>query len=103
LNGLDLAESPPIPTSAALATSTSESLSSCPIEPADQVVAQVVSEHVPCTKPFGALAKLTALAAAVEAMSTGHARVLAAELRAELEALSGPCATVVNLATRRDR
>lgn len=42
-----------------------------------------------------------ALAAAVEALASGHARTLAAELRAELEAVSGPRADVVSLDDHR--
>lgn len=101
LNGLDLAESLAIPTSDALATSTPDSPSARSVVGLDQVVAEVVPEGASYTDPFGALVRLTALAAAVEAMSTGHARVLAAQLKADLEALSGPCATVVELVGRR--
>ena len=48
-------------------------------------------------------ARAAALAAAVEAMSTGHARVLAAELRALLEAATDGDAGVVSLADERAR
>ncbi len=41
--------------------------------------------------------RAVALAAAVEALSTGHARVLAAELRALLDEVAGPRAAVVGL------
>ena len=63
-----------------------------------QVVGRVVS-----AEPFSALAHLTALAAAVEALTTGHAKILAGQLRQELEQLSGPSATVVHLAGRARR
>lgn len=46
-------------------------------------------------------ARTLALAAAVEALAEGHARVLAAELRARLEALAGPIAEVVPLTAQR--
>lgn len=45
--------------------------------------------------------RTVALAAAVEALSEGHARVLAAELRARLEAASGAGGAVVALTSRR--
>ena len=45
-------------------------------------------------------ARLVALAAAVEALSTGHARVIATELRRALEAACG-AAEVVSIASRR--
>lgn len=41
------------------------------------------------------LAKAVALAAAVEALATGHARVLAGELVKLLEGMAGPAAAVV--------
>lgn len=53
-------------------------------------------------RPAGTLdARIVALAAAVEAMSTGHARVLAGELRALLEAHAGAGAVVIPM-RRRD-
>lgn len=52
------------------------------------------------SKPIDA--RTVALAAAVEALSTGHARVLAAELRELLEGACG-AAEVVSLASRRTR
>lgn len=48
-------------------------------------------------------ARIVALAAAVEALSDGHARVLAGELRRKLEALAGPMASVTNLADKRPK
>lgn len=45
--------------------------------------------------------RMVALAAAVEALSNGHARTLAAELRALLEAASD-AAPVVSIASRRN-
>jgi len=47
-------------------------------------------------------ARMVALAAAVEALSTGHARILAADLRAQLEAAMGAHAGVVSITSRRD-
>jgi len=46
-------------------------------------------------------AELVALAAAVEALSSGHVRVLAAKLHAELVARAGGVATVTSIASRR--
>jgi hypothetical protein len=48
-------------------------------------------------------ARAVALAAAVEAMSTGHARVLAAELRALLEDAMGPSAEVIPMRGREPK
>jgi len=42
-----------------------------------------------CTHPHSVDARMVALAAAVEALSTGHARILAADLRVLLEAATG--------------
>ena len=44
---------------------------------------------------------MVALAAAVEALSAGHARVLAAELRALLEAARGAIADVIPIKRRQ--
>lgn len=52
-------------------------------------------------EPFGALHRLAAKARIVEALSIGDVKVIAGELRADLEALTGPCATVIELAARR--
>jgi hypothetical protein len=49
------------------------------------------------------LVKAIALAAAVEAMASGHARVLAGELRAMLENAQGASAEVLSLAAVRPR
>lgn len=49
------------------------------------------------------LADLAAKARIVEALSSGDVRVLAAELRADLEALAGPIAGVVAIAARRGK
>jgi len=54
-------------------------------------------------EPDTVSADLVALAAAVEALSSGHARVLAAKLRAELERLAGPGAVVVSIDAGRRR
>lgn len=43
----------------------------------------------------GDIARATALAAAVEALATGHARVLAGELAKLLAGMAGPSAVVV--------
>ena len=48
-------------------------------------------------------ARAVALAAAVEAMSSGHARILAAELRALLEATAGPGADVIPMRGREPK
>jgi hypothetical protein len=48
-------------------------------------------------------ARAVALAAAVEAMSTGHVRVLAAELRAVLEDAMGPSAEVIPMRGREPK
>jgi len=49
------------------------------------------------------LTRATALAVAIETMTSGPARVLAAELRALLESAGGGAAHVVSLAERRGR
>ena len=47
------------------------------------------------------VAALAAKARILEALSTGDARVLAAELRADLEALCGPTAAVVPITSAK--
>lgn len=53
-------------------------------------------------RPHLDVPKLAALAAAIEALADGHARVLAKQLRTELEA-AGSRAEVISLAGRRTR